>query len=207
MGLLAILAVIGVLACLVIPHLLGGGGDAPEVSAAPSASASPTPTGVTPEDVGPTPEAAGASPSASAVATPAPAQVAACAAPAVTVTAKLDAQEYAPGAQPNMSLTLENTGPAPCTIDVGTAKQSYTITSGADTVWRSTDCQTDAKSQPVQLAPGQKLDAPPITWVRERSSKETCGGERPAAVGGGATYQLQVQLDTLQSQPVRFILH
>lgn len=204
MGLVVVLVVVGLVAWLVVPKLLGGGGEDAAAEATASETPSPTPTSVTAADVAPTPGASSASSTPSA--TPTAAAVGPCAPPLVSVTAKLDATEYGPGAQPKMSLALENAGTTPCTIDVGTAKQSYTITSGSDTVWRSTDCQTDAKSQPVKLEPGQKLDAPPITWVRERSTKDTCNGERPAAVGGGATYQLQVQLDTLQSEPVRFVL-
>jgi hypothetical protein len=63
----------------------------------------------------------------------------------------------------------------PCLINVGTATQSFVITSGSDTWWRSTDCQSESSDQVVQLAPGQTVSSvTPLTWDRTRSSVDTC---------------------------------
>lgn len=139
-------------------------------------------------------------------ATPTPTAPIPCTTAEVAVTALTDAGEYGPEAQPQLSLKITNTSAAPCTIDVGTAAQVYTVTSGADTIWTSTDCQSDGSNEVVALQPGQELQAPNIPWVRERSTPDTCEGERPAAVAGGASYELTVSIGGLGSEPTSFIL-
>ncbi|CAG7844292.1 hypothetical protein USB125703_00519 [Pseudoclavibacter triregionum] len=201
MALLGLAAIIGVIAWIAI-----GAGAKPELpSIVATPTAEPTPTGVTAEDLAPGPGETSA-PATTAPAAGQPPVTPRCSAPAVTVTAHVDAQSYAPGVQPQLSLTLANAGQTPCVLDVGTAKQVYTITSGSDTIWVSTHCQTEPISQLATLAPGQSLTAPAISWVRERSSTDTCQGERPAAVGGGATYQLVATVDGIASAPVAFTL-
>lgn len=170
---------------------LVGGGD----STSPTAETSP-PTGI--RTVEPTAPAT--------TSTPTPNGPVACTTAEVAVTALTDAAEYAADVQPQLSLKITNTSAAPCTIDVGTAAQVYTITSGSDTIWTSTDCQTDGVNEVVALQPGQELQAPNITWVRERSTPDTCEGERPAAVAGGASYQLTVSIGGLGSEPTPFVL-
>lgn len=210
---LAALALVIVLAVWGGIALAGGqGGSEAEASASatPSASASHAPSAA---ELGPTGDP-NASPTptggagAAGPATPTPSAPAAkpCASPAVRVTANLDAERYAAGARPQLSLTLENTGAEPCLIDVGTAKQVYTISSGSDRIWASTDCQRNAQSQLVELGAGQRLESPQIEWVRERSAKDTCDRERPAAVAGGATYTLTAAVDGISSEPRSFIL-
>ncbi|GGA71899.1 hypothetical protein GCM10011490_23310 [Pseudoclavibacter endophyticus] len=135
-----------------------------------------------------------------------PAPVADCTADTVIVEAFTDAPSYAEGVQPQFSLRVTNAGAAPCVMDIGTATQVYTVTSGADTIWVSTDCQENPANDVVQLESGQSLDAPAITWVRERSTPDTCDGERPAAVGGGATYNLVVSIGGIPSAPATFVL-
>ncbi|MBN6777129.1 hypothetical protein JRG19_01010 [Pseudoclavibacter alba] len=196
--------VVLMLAALVflVPHLVGSGADS-TAEAPDTPTASPTPTSVTAQDVAPTPDAGGGASTATSAAPTAEA-LQPCIPPEVVLTAKLDAETYSADQQPKLSLVLENTGSKPCTIDVGTAKQVYTITSGADHIWTSTDCQSEARSQPVQLGAGQRLEASPITWVKERSAPSSCSGERPKALPG--TYQLTVQMDSLTSEPARFVL-
>lgn len=190
--LVAALAVIG-LVWWAIAAMTGG---SPE--AAPAES---TPPPAVVQTAAPTTE-----PAATPTATPTPTGPAACTDADVDVAAAVDAGEYAPEAQPQLSLTLTNVGQQPCTLDVGTATQVYTITSGADTIWTSTDCQTDPVNDVVSLAPGQSLQSPPVTWVRERSTPDTCEGERPAAVGGGASYQLVASIGGFTSAPAGFVL-
>lgn len=139
--------------------------------------------------------------------TPTQPPVAACDASTASVTAITDTTEYGEGVLPQLSLALTNVSDAPCIIDVGTATQVYTITSGSDTVWVSTHCQQEPTNEVVQLEPGQHLEAPAIEWVRERSAPETCEQERPAAVGGGSTYNLTVAIGGIESAPVAFVLY
>ncbi len=86
----------------------------------------------------------------------------------------------------------------PCLINVGTATQSFVITSGSDTWWRSTDCQSESSDQVVQLAGGQTVSSvSPLQWDRTRSSVDTCGSSRPQAAAG--YYHLSVSIGGIQA--------
>ncbi len=121
---------------------------------------------------------------------------AACDPSVIALTPVTDAASYAPGVQPKLSMTITNNGASACTIDVGTDAQVYTITSGSDQIWTSTDCQTDKAALKQVLEPGaaKALSTTPFAWDRTRSSATTCAGSRPAVTAGGASYHLGVKL-------------
>ena len=133
----------------------------------------------------------------------------ACAMSAIDVEALTDLNSYAAGALPKLSFSITNTGAASCTFDVGTAKQVFTITSGNEVYWTSTDCQTDPVSTVVLLEPGKTLTSTPITWDRTRSSPSTCKDQnRPAVPSGGASYHLKVQVSGVTSTTTKqFLLY
>lgn len=110
------------------------------------------------------------------------------------VTPITSATSYAPGEQPQLSLSVENISDKTCAADLGTATMVFKVSSGADEVWRSTDCQKDAKNQPVKLEAGQKLTTETIAWDRTRSSTETCEVPRDEVVAEGSTYHLSVSI-------------
>ncbi|WP_029150088.1 hypothetical protein [Microbacterium indicum] len=132
----------------------------------------------------------------------------ACANGSLEVSAVLDGSTYAADQDPQLSMQLTNVGGADCVVNVGTTQQAFEITSGSDTWWRSTDCQTEPADQWVTIAAGQSVSSSePLTWDRTRSSTDTCDSDsRPAATGGGATYALTVSLGDVTSEPVSFIL-
>jgi hypothetical protein len=127
----------------------------------------------------------------------------------IVLTAVTDANSYASGVKPMISMKIKNAGAAPCTFDVGTAAQEYIITSGSDRIWSSKDCQQNPASTPLVLEPGVEQSTTPFAWDRTRSSTDTCNGSRPAAVAGpdGPTYRLQVKLGTVESEQVAFRLY
>ena len=127
---------------------------------------------------------------------------AACDPSVITLTAVTDATSYAAGVQPQLSMTIANTGASACTVDVGTDAQVYTITSGSDQIWSSTDCQTNKAALKQVLEPGiaKALSTTPFAWDRTRSSTTTCTGTRPAVTGGGASYHLNVKLGSIASK-------
>ncbi|WP_221583614.1 hypothetical protein [Microbacterium sp. G2-8] len=137
----------------------------------------------------------------------------ACANGALKVVAVTDQDEYDPGETPRISLELTNAGDVDCVVNVGTTQQRFEIASGADTWWRSSDCQTEPSDHWVTIAAGQTVstqqsDDRAFTWDRTRSSVSTCdAAERPSAIGGGATYSLTVQLGEVVSQPTTFLLY
>lgn len=175
-----------------------------------AAKPTPTPTSTVVEET-PTPEATDSE-------TPSPqpteddstevAKAAPCEAINITVEAVTDADTYAAGELPQLSISLTNTGEADCTLDVGSATQTFTVSSGADEWWRSTDCQENSSSMIVTLAAGQTVpSATPVVWDRTRSSVDTCGQEnRPRAPGGGASYHVAVSIGGFNSPISRQIL-
>ena len=169
-------------------------GTAATSSPDPSSGASPSPS-ATPAQ---TPTAA-ASPSASASTMPV------CSSGDVTVSAVTDQGSYGGGEEPRLSIRMENEGDTACAINVGTSAQAFTISSGTDVWWRSTDCQTEPSDQIVQLDPGQTVSSvEPLVWDRTRSSVSTCDDERPRALAG--YYNLVVSVGGIDSEETQFRL-
>lgn len=173
-------------------------------AATPGAATAPTPGAVTPAESTPaadasdTPAAEEPDPGASGTA---PA-IAACSTSDITVLAVTDKDVYAAGEQPQLSITLSNNAATPCLINVGTATQSFVITSGSDTWWRSTDCQSESSDQVVQLAAGQTVSSvTPVVWDRTRSSVDSCGSSRPQAPAG--YFHLQVSIGGIEAADTR----
>lgn len=122
-----------------------------------------------------------------------------CTAASVALTAVTDASSYGPGEDPQLSLSLANISNTDCVINAGTSQQVFTITSGSDPVWSSTDCQTGAADLDVVLAAGQSVTGSALTWDRTRSSTDTCSGGREAVAAGGAAYNLSVSVAGIPS--------
>jgi len=120
----------------------------------------------------------------------------ACETANIDVAAVTDAESYEGAALPQLSISLTNKGASDCTINVGTTTQAFTIKSGEDVWWRSTDCQQEPSDMVVTLAAGSSVtSAEPVVWDRTRSSVETCEStERPRAPAGGASYHLSVEI-------------
>ena len=162
----------------------------------------------------PTADSAGATTTATdAAQTPVPeASVAVDGAPCepgqVQVEAVTDTVRYESGQQPQLSLSLTNTGTNSCLINAGTAAQVFTITSGAETYWTSTDCQTESSDSQVTLKPGIVVSSStPIAWDRTRSAVDTCDAvTRDGAPAGGASYNLSVSVDGITSAAAKQIL-
>lgn len=165
-------------------------------------SATPSAQAVAPEETAaaPAPEPAPAAPVEAAPPSCAPADV--------RVRAVTDSDSYSPGVAPHLGFTVTNTSSAPCVINAGTSQQVFTITSGDDVYWRSTDCQVDPSDTIALLEPGVEVPSASIAWDRTRSAPDTCGSERPPVPGGGASYHLRVTVDGRESAESRqFLLY
>jgi hypothetical protein len=113
----------------------------------------------------------------------------------VIVEAVTDSSSYDAGQDPQLSIRLLNRSEADCSLNVGTSVQEFTVSSGDDVWWRSTDCQSEPSDMIVLLAAGQEVSsAEPLAWDRTRSSVDTCDSDRPQAPGGGATFSLSVSI-------------
>lgn len=134
--------------------------------------------------------------------------VAPCAPEQLSVVPATDRTDYGEGEQPQLSLVVENVGTEPCSADLGTAGMTFTVTSGQDEVWRSTDCQENASSLAVILDPGKPLTSEAVEWVRERSDPDTCGVEREKVPAGGASYHLNATAGGVAStETAQFLLY
>lgn len=196
-GLILAVAVIGVSVWLLIARPWADGSAGP----APTSSATPEDTPVQTA----TPGTESPSPTPSGEATPA---IVACAAKDIEVTALTDADTYAAGVTPQLSISLTNKGSTDCTIDVGSTTQVLTVSSGSDVWWRSTDCQENPSSMIATLAAGTTVTSKePVIWDRTRSSVETCAAEnRQRAPGGGSSYHVAVSIGGFASVTTKQIL-
>ncbi|MDJ0349946.1 hypothetical protein [Cryobacterium sp. PH29-G1] len=190
LGLLAVLVILFLI--IVKPGASNGNADSPKTPATDTTeSATPTDAATTLPEV------------ATAV------DGAACDPAAVQVAAITDETSYAADALPQLSLSLTNIGTTDCVINAGTGKQVFTVMSGQDVYWTSTDCQTDPVDAEVTLKPGVVMPlATPITWDRTRSAVDTCQDEtRTAVPAGGASYYLHVSVDGVEAaDPALMIL-
>lgn len=185
----------------------GVGAEEPRASASPAATGTPAATeAMTPtvtESAVTDPSEPAAEPTASSPA--ATETIAVCTSSDVTVTAVMDKESYGSGQDPELSITLTNEGDAPCVMNVGTSAQTFTIESGSDVWWRSTDCQKNPSDQVVQLDPGSSVSSSaPIVWDRTRSSTSTCDEDRAAARPG--YYNLTVSVAGIDSEARQFVL-
>jgi hypothetical protein len=110
-----------------------------------------------------------------------------------------DSASYAAGVQPQISMSITNTGSVSCTLDVGTSEQVYFIVSGSDPIWNSRDCQQGGTPLEMELEPNEPLTTTPFAWDRTRSAPDTCATSRPEVIAGGATYRLSVALGDIES--------
>jgi hypothetical protein len=138
-----------------------------------------------------------------------PVEGAVCTPSVVAVEPVTDAAEYSEGEEPLLSLTITNTGTAACTFGVGTDVQEYSITSGNDPIWSSKDCQVDPVALEQLLEPGAAVSTTPFSWDRTRSDPATCdAAESEPVTAGGATYQLNVEVNGVESEkPKKFLLN
>lgn len=126
----------------------------------------------------------------------------------LVVNPVVDSVDYPAGVNPNISLTIQNTGSTACFYNVGTSQQVLTITSGAETYWMSTDCQTESSDTVAILEPGIVYPSAPVVWERVRSSPDTCGGDRPVVPAGGASYYLTAKVgDVTSKTSSQFLLY
>ena len=184
---LGLLAVILIIVLIVVRP---GSGDEPVPAATPAATEAPD---------------AAVDPAATD-----PATAPACDATSLQVEAITSAGSYDSGEEPELSLTVTNIGTVPCTLNAGTSTQVFTVTSGADVYWTSTDCQTGAADAEVTLEPNKPVSSQtPVVWDRTRSSPETCEiTNREAVPGDGASYYLTVSVGGVDSAaPAQFLLN
>jgi hypothetical protein len=126
----------------------------------------------------------------------------ACSRDQLDVTAETDADKYAAGTLPRLTVVVSNTGATACTLTESPRTRSWTIVSGPDQVWTTAGCPAPATAQSRTLAPGKSVRRT-IVWNRHRSGKKCTTSTVEAAPG---TYQLTVTVNGLTSGTAVFHL-
>ncbi|MBS1674142.1 MAG: hypothetical protein JSS74_09280 [Actinobacteria bacterium] len=209
--LLGIIIVVLALLIALVWAFVARGSSRPAPAPTVSRTATPSPAATTPD---PTPDPT-ADPAATDPASPAPTSTpdagpVPCTARDVQVTAVTDHDSYSADEKPQLSISLTNSGSRDCTMNIGTSTQSFTITSGSDVWWRSTDCQQTPSDAIQTIKAGATVtSSAPVVWDRTRSSVDTCEAtDRQRAPGGGAAYRLTVSIGGMQStNPQQFLLN
>ena len=148
-----------------------------------------------------------ASPSASASAsepTPTPSATPSCNQNLVTVSASTDKAAYGPEENPLLTLKVTNGGTMPCEVNIGTSQMEFLVTSGADRIFSSRDCQAKSEDLVKILAPGASETAN-FPWPRNRSV-EGCQPVEAKPGGGGAYYIFTAKLGSKASPKAVFQL-
>ncbi|MGB3414252.1 MAG: hypothetical protein WBA28_06005 [Microbacteriaceae bacterium] len=131
-----------------------------------------------------------------------PVDAAACLPSQIELKAIADNTVYAAGVTPKLRLEITNTGAADCSLNVGTTEQQFIISSGAETIWNSKDCDAEPKDSVMVLKSRVALQTDPIEWNRTKSSASNCNAGAIAAVAD-ATYVFKVKVGSIESDDVR----
>lgn len=111
--------------------------------------------------------------------------------------------EYAPGEQPKLRLTVENTSGSACKVNVNGDNAVFTIVDTDDrTIWASDHCAPQGRTE-LRVAAREKTTHT-ISWKRERSAAScaTPSGGAPKA----GTYLVEVEIPGLGTAQTEFML-
>ena len=189
----AVVALAALLPVVLLLSLAGGDDDdrlSPEAS--PTVASPPTPT---PSPSPTTTSTPSATPSASA----GPEQ---CDDDVLRLDAVPGAKTYPVDAEPRLELRVTNTGPVPCSRDLGQAAVEVSVVSGDDRIWSSDDCAPGGTADVVVLEPGTP-EVSRVTWPGTRSLPGCEGDEARARPG---TYRVTGRVGDLRAEGESFTL-
>ena len=117
------------------------------------------------------------------------------------VVASTDADKYAPGTLPRLTVTIRTRGAGSCVLVESPSARTWTIVSGTDQIWSTAGCQSGHIASRTVLKPGAAIHHT-IVWNRHRSTQK-CAVSTSATPG---TSQLTVIVNGVRSQPAVFHL-
>lgn len=120
----------------------------------------------------------------------------------IVVAASTEKTSYGAEEKPVLVMSIENKGSTPCEINVGTSMQEFSVTSGSDRIFSTSDCRADAKDYMLTMEPGTTESAK-FTWLRDRSAPG-CGSI--AAKPRPGTYVFTAKLGDVASNKAPFLL-
>lgn len=147
---------------------------------------------------GPTEAVPSANPTSTPTATPG------CNQNLVTVSASTDKAAYGPDENPLLTLKVTNGGTMPCEVNIGTSQMEFLVTSGADRIFSSRDCQAKSEDLVKTIAPGASETAN-FPWARNRTL-EGCQPIEAKPGAGGAYYIFTAKLGSRASPKAVFQL-
>lgn len=136
---------------------------------------------------------------------PTPTPSAVCDLNLVTVEASTDKPAYGGDEQPVLSMKVTNGGTAPCQVNMGTSQMEFLVTSGADRIFSSKDCQAASEDLVKTIAPGAS-ETGNFKWQRNRTL-EGCAVIAAKPGAGGATYTFVARLGNKSSTKAVFQLN
>jgi hypothetical protein len=194
---------LGAALLLVIALVVGGFSLAGAFSGSSEQASSTDPAAGATASAGPSSQA---SPSSSAPApTPTPSPTPTCNQNLVTVSASTDKAAYGPEENPMLTLKVTNGGTMPCEVNIGTSQMEFLVTSGADRIFSSKDCQAKSEDLVKIIAPGASETAN-FPWSRNRSI-DGCQAVEAKPGGGGAYYIFTAKLGSKASPKAVFQLN
>lgn len=104
-----------------------------------------------------------------------------------------------------LTLKVTNGGTMPCEVNIGTSQMEFLVTSGADRIFSSRDCQAKSEDLVKVIAPGASETAN-FPWSRSRSV-EGCQPVESKPGGGGAYYIFTAKLGSKASPKAVFQLN
>lgn len=120
----------------------------------------------------------------------------------IVVVAETEKGSYGAEENPVLVMRIENKGKVPCGLNVGTSVQEFTVMSGADRIFSTSDCRADAQDYLLTIAAGAAESAK-FTWMRDRSAPG-CGSV--AAKPRPGTYVFTAKLGDVSSNRSPFLL-
>jgi hypothetical protein len=123
----------------------------------------------------------------------------------VTVSASTDKAAYGPDENPLLTLKVTNGGTMPCEVNIGTSQMEFLVTSGADRIFSSKDCQAKSEDLVKTIAPGASETAN-FPWSRNRTV-EGCQSVEAKPGAGGAYYIFTAKLGSKASPKAVFQLN
>ncbi|WP_411734488.1 hypothetical protein [Paeniglutamicibacter sp.] len=120
----------------------------------------------------------------------------------VVVTASTAQVTHGPAEDPVLVMTIKNAGTTDCMVNVGTSQQDFSVMSGADRIFSTSDCVEDPTDTEITVKPGASETAR-FTWTRVRSAP---GCKFVAAKPRPGTYGFSAKLGNVSSETARFEL-
>jgi hypothetical protein len=131
-----------------------------------------------------------------------PSTAATCKPGDLNVVATTDAVSYPAGTVPNFTASVTNNSGVSCRLPSAPADRVWTVTSGADQVWTTSDCPQSAAEVLHLLKSGHSVTYTQ-SWDRQRSAS---GCASPGTTAGPGTYVLTVSIAGKRSPQAVFHL-